>query len=160
MGGETIAWFKLNSEIGKMHRYSQKVFLMKYPPNQQLKRVVSKCSIWWYSLYPLLKRITYARKQKKMTQNDLGKAVGTSGDIIGKYERDEIKPSIDTAAKIAEALNVTIDYLVKDAKYQNIDDETLKRMKNIEKLSPEDKSHVYAMLDAFFAKSKLQSLLL
>ena len=95
-----------------------------------------------------------------MTQNDLGKVVGTSGDIIGKYERDEIKPSIDTAAKIAEALNVTIDYLVKDAEYQNIDDETLKRMKNIEKLSPEDKSHVYAMLDAFFAKSKQQSLLL
>jgi transcriptional regulator with XRE-family HTH domain len=105
-------------------------------------------------------RITYARKQKKMTQNDLGKTVGTSGDIIGKYERNEIKPSIDTAAKIADALNVTIDYLVKDAEYQNIDDETLKRMKNIEKLTPEDKSHVYAMLDAFFAKSKLQSLML
>ena len=69
-------------------------------------------------------------------------------------------PSIDTAAKIAEALSVTIDYLVNDAEYQNIDDETLKRMKNIEKLTPEDKSHVYAMLDAFFAKSKLQSLLL
>ena len=32
-------------------------------------------------------RITYARKQKKMTQSDLGKMVGTSGDIIGKYER-------------------------------------------------------------------------
>jgi transcriptional regulator with XRE-family HTH domain len=105
-------------------------------------------------------RITYARKQKKLTQNDLGKTVGTSGDIIGKYERNEIKPSIDTAAKIAEALNVTIDYLVKDAEYQNIDDETLKRMQNIEKLTPEDKSHVYAMLDAFFAKSKLQSLMI
>jgi transcriptional regulator with XRE-family HTH domain len=105
-------------------------------------------------------RITYARKQKKLTQNDLGKTVGTSGDIIGKYERNEIKPSIDTAAKIAEALNVTIDYLVKDAEYQNIDDETLKRMQNIEKLTPEDRSHVYAMLDAFFAKSKLQSLMI
>lgn len=105
-------------------------------------------------------RITYARKQKKITQNVLGKAVGTSGDIIGKYERNEIKPSIDTAAKIAEALNVTIDYLVKDAEYQNINDETLKRMQNIEKLTPEDKSHVYAMLDAFFAKSKLQSLMI
>jgi len=90
----------------------------------------------------------------------LGKTVGTSGDIIGKYERNEIKPTIDTAAKIAEALNVTIDYLVKDAEYQNIDDETLKRMQNIEKLTPEDKSHVYAMLDAFFAKSKLQSLMI
>ena len=57
-------------------------------------------------------KTTCARKQKKMTQGDLGKAVGTSGDIIGKYERDEIKPSMDTAAKIAEALGVTLDYLV------------------------------------------------
>jgi DNA-binding XRE family transcriptional regulator len=38
-----------------------------------------------------------------MTQGDLGKAVGTFGDIIGKYERDEIKPSIDTAARVADA---------------------------------------------------------
>ena len=44
--------------------------------------------------------------------------------------------------------------------YQNIDNETLKRMKQLEKLSPEDKSHVFAMLDAFFAKNKLQSLLI
>jgi len=95
-----------------------------------------------------------------MTQNDLGKAVGTSGDIIGKYERNEIKPSINTAAKIADSLGVTIDYLVKEGEYQNTDNETLKRMKELEKLSPEDKSHVFAMLDAFFAKNKLQSLLI
>jgi transcriptional regulator with XRE-family HTH domain len=43
--------------------------------------------------------------------------------------------TIDTAAKIAEALNVTIDYLVKDAEYQNIDDATLKRMQNIESVN-------------------------
>ncbi|MCZ8023209.1 MAG: helix-turn-helix transcriptional regulator [Cytophagales bacterium] len=104
-------------------------------------------------------RITYARKQIKMTQADLGKAVGTSGDIIGKYERDEIKPSIDTAAKIADALNVTLDFLVKDAEYQNIDNDALKRLKLLEKLSVEDKKHIYALMDAFFAKSKLKTLM-
>ena len=67
---------------------------------------------------------------------------------------------IDTAAKIAESLGVTIDYLVKEGEYQNIDNETLKRMKEMEKLTPEDKAHVFAMLDAFFAKNKLQNLLL
>ena len=36
----------------------------------------------------------------------------------------------------------------------------VKRMRKIEKLTSEDKSHVYAMLDAFFAKSKLQSLMI
>lgn len=104
-------------------------------------------------------RITYARKQIKMTQADLGKAVGTSGDIIGKYERDEIKPSIDTAAKIADALKVTLDFLVKDSEYQNIDNDALKRLKLMEKLSAEDKTHIFALMDAFFAKSKLKTLM-
>lgn len=86
--------------------------------------------------------------------------MGTSGDIIGKYERDEIKPSIDTAAKIADALKVTLDFLVKDAEYQNIDnDVALKRLKLLEKLSKEDKAHIYALMDAFFAKSKLKTLM-
>lgn len=104
-------------------------------------------------------RITYARKQKKLTQGDLGKVVGTSGDIIGKYERDEIKPSIDTAAKIADALKVTLDFLVKDAEYQNIDNDALNRLKLIEKLPKEERLHLFATMDAFFAKHKLQSLL-
>lgn len=104
-------------------------------------------------------KITYARKQKKMTQGELGKAVGTSGDIIGKYERDEIKPSIETAAKVADALGVTLDYLVKDAEYQNIDQEALTRLKLIEKLPQEERSHLFATMDAFFAKNKLQALL-
>ena len=82
-------------------------------------------------------RITYARKQKKLTQANLSRAASTSSDIIGKYERDEIKPSIDTAVKIADALGVTLNYLVQDKQYQNI----------------------FALMNAFFAKNKLQSLL-
>ncbi|MCC5939276.1 MAG: helix-turn-helix transcriptional regulator [Lunatimonas sp.] len=80
--------------------------------------------------------------------------------MIGKYERDEIKPSIDTAAKIAEALTVTLDYLVKDAEYQNIDNDALKRLQQLEKLAPKEKDHLYALMDAFFAKHKMDSLLL
>jgi len=104
-------------------------------------------------------KTTYARKQKKMRQGDLGKAVGTSADIIGKYERDEIKPSIDTAAKVAEVLGVTLDYLVNDGQYQNIDQEALTRLKLIEKLPQDERSHLFATMDAFFAKHKLLSLL-
>lgn len=85
--------------------------------------------------------------------------MGTSGDIIGKYERDEIKPSIDTAAKVADALGVTLDYLVKDGQYQNIDQDALERLKLIEKLPQDERSHLFATMDAFFAKNKLLALL-
>jgi hypothetical protein len=65
----------------------------------------------------------------------------------------------ETADKIADALNVTLDFLVKDAEYQNIDNDALKRLKLLEKLSPEDKGHIFALMDAFFAKHKLKSIM-
>ena len=104
-------------------------------------------------------RLSFARKQKKIRQADLGKMVGTSGDIIGKYERGENTPSIEVAAKIADALGVTLDYLIKDGEYEQIDEETLKRLKEIQKLSPENKSHVFALLDAFIKQTKLQAIM-
>lgn len=68
-------------------------------------------------------------------------------------------PSIEVATKMADALNVTLDYLVKDAEYQNIDNDALKRLKLLEKLSAEDKEHIFALMDAFFAKHKLKSIM-
>ncbi|GGX30892.1 helix-turn-helix domain-containing protein [Aquimarina muelleri] len=104
-------------------------------------------------------RLAFARKQKKIKQADLGKMVGTSGDIIGKYERGENTPSIDVATKIADALGVTLDYLVKDGEYEQIDKETLKRLQDIQQLTPENKDHVFALLDAFLKQVKLQSIM-
>ena len=56
--------------------------------------------------------ITVIRKQLKWSQEELAKKIGTSAPIIGRYERNEIKPSIEIAKKIADELNVTVDYLL------------------------------------------------
>ncbi|MEC7755022.1 MAG: helix-turn-helix transcriptional regulator [Bacteroidota bacterium] len=104
-------------------------------------------------------KLASCRKEQRLSKAEIGKRSGVNGDIVGKYERDEIKPSIDTAAKIADALNVTIDFLVKDGEYQNIDNDALKRLRLLEKLNPKDKDHIYALMDAFFAKYKMDSLL-
>ncbi len=103
-------------------------------------------------------KLSYARKQKKIKQADLGKLIGTSGDIIGKYERGENTPSIDVAAKIADALGVTIDYLVKDGDYDQIDKETLGRLKEIQKLDEETKGHIFATIDAFIKSVKIKNI--
>ena len=63
-------------------------------------------------------RITDLRKKNKMSQSDLGKRVGTSGDIIGRYERDEVKPSIEVASKIADELNVSLDYMMGKTEFE------------------------------------------
>lgn len=56
-------------------------------------------------------KILQLRKNKGLSREDLAKEVGTSGAIIGRYERNEITPSVEVAAKIAEALEVSLDYL-------------------------------------------------
>jgi len=48
-------------------------------------------------------QITALRKKKKLSQAELGKRVDTLGDIIGRYERDEIKPSIEAVIRLADA---------------------------------------------------------
>mgnify|MGYP001580270174 CR=1 FL=1 len=65
-------------------------------------------------------RILTLRKQRGWSQPELGKQVGTSGAIIGRYERGDITPSIEVAKKLADAFGVTLDYLVDDKELPNI----------------------------------------
>ncbi|MDY0083092.1 MAG: helix-turn-helix transcriptional regulator [Ignavibacteriaceae bacterium] len=97
--------------------------------------------------------ITSLRKAKKLSQNDLGKLAGTSGDLIGRYERDEVKPSIDVAVKIANALEVSLDYLVGSTDLL-LDKGILKKIKEIQLLDNENKNHLYALMDAFLRDYK------
>jgi transcriptional regulator with XRE-family HTH domain len=97
--------------------------------------------------------ITTLRKRKSISQSELGKAVGTSGDIIGKYERDEVKPSVEVASKIADALEVSLDFLVGKTNVE-IDAKALKRLQDIQKLNDNDKATVFEMVDAFLRDRK------
>lgn len=90
--------------------------------------------------------MTAMRKKKGLSQADLGKAVGTSGDIIGRYERDEVKPSIEVAVKIADALDISLDFLVGKTKME-LDADALRRLEDIAALSDENKKFVLNMID-------------
>jgi len=103
-------------------------------------------------------KITLVRKQKQLSQAELGKLSGVSGDIVGKYERDEMKPSIETARKLAEALDVSLDYLVGDAAVAVMDKKTLKRLEDIEALPETDKVHIFYALDNLIKAAKLRAL--
>lgn len=104
------------------------------------------------------KRLFQVRKEKKTSQDELGKKVGVHGAVIGRYERDEVKPSIEVATQLAEALEVSLDYLVGSTDVL-IDTNVLNRILDIQKLKDEDKTHVFALLDAFLKQRKIQSIL-
>lgn len=99
--------------------------------------------------------IMLLRKKKKLSQAALGKAVGTSGDIIGRYERGIITPSIEVIIKIADALEVSIDFLVGKTSLE-LDKQTLARLRDISGLSEENKNFVLRMVDMAIQNFKTQ----
>ncbi|EAE7099222.1 helix-turn-helix transcriptional regulator [Listeria welshimeri] len=57
-------------------------------------------------------RLKHARKIRKLTQDDLAKLVNTSKATISNYENKYSSPSADMIVLLADALNVTTDYLL------------------------------------------------
>jgi len=99
------------------------------------------------------KRMTELRKQKKMSQDELAKAIGIISVTVGRYERDEVKPSMEVAAKIADALEVSLDYLAGNSK-QLLEKNIIKRITDIQQLPTDDKAHLFALMDAFLRDHK------
>ena len=97
--------------------------------------------------------ITSLRKKKGLSQAALGKMVGTSGDIIGRYERGVISPSIDVIIKIAEALSISLDYLVGKISME-IDTSALQRLEDISKMPEEEKVSIFKVIDALIRDYK------
>jgi len=98
------------------------------------------------------------RKLKKISQDDLGKKVDVHGAVIGRYERDEVKPSIEMAKALAEVLQVSLDYLVGSTDTL-LDKTVVNKILDIQGLKEDDKNHVFALLDAFLKHTKIQSIM-
>lgn len=100
-------------------------------------------------------KITKIRKEKKLSQVDVASFVGVSRDAISKYERDDIVPSVENAKKIAQILGVSLDYLVsEDDSLEVVDIDMLNRMREIQRLSEDDKDTVIRIIDAFIRDTK------
>jgi len=104
------------------------------------------------------KRLTEVRKDKKMSQDEVGKLVNVHGAVIGRYERDEVKPSIEMATQLAEALEVSLDYLVGSTDIL-LEKDIVNKILDIQKLKENDKQHVFALLDAFIKQTKFKSIM-
>jgi transcriptional regulator with XRE-family HTH domain len=92
------------------------------------------------------KRLTEVRKNKSLSQEDLAKHLGTKSPVIGRYERDEMKPSIDTANKLAEFLEVSLDYLIGNMDVL-LDTNTLNRILEVQQLPDDVKDKLFYFID-------------
>lgn len=58
------------------------------------------------------KRLRFARIKKKYTQQKMADILEISLNAYQKYEQAEREPSLDTLVKIADTLDVSIDFLL------------------------------------------------
>lgn len=106
----------------------------------------------------LANKITELRKEKGWSQSELAKQIQVSREIVGRYERGDAVPSIDIAKRMADAFEVSLDYLV-GATEKQVNKEMLNRIEAVDKMKPEEKKMIYTFLDAFITKTRLQTLL-
>lgn len=100
-------------------------------------------------------KITKLKKLKKMSQVELAEKTGISRDAISKYERGDVMPSIEYAKRIADILGVSLDYLVSESdKEEALDNEAVKRIKEIQLLPKDDKEKIYSVIDALIRDTK------
>ncbi|MBY0573684.1 MAG: helix-turn-helix domain-containing protein [Undibacterium sp.] len=108
-------------------------------------------------------RLRELRKQKNLSQTQLGQLAALHYTHIGRFERGASRPSGDTLKRLADALGVSSDYLLEGAiddvaKAHFADRELLKQFQEVEHLPEEDKNVVKKLLDAFLTKKHLQVL--
>jgi len=104
------------------------------------------------------KKLREGREAKGFSQAELARQIKSHHSIVGKYERDEVKPSIEMATQLAEALEVSLDYLVGSTDVL-LEKSIVNRVLDIQKLKENEKQHVFALLDAFIKQTKFQSIM-
>ena len=100
--------------------------------------------------------IVNLRKEKGWSQSYLANKSNVSREMISKYERDIAIPSVDAAKKIADSLEVSLDYLVGEGISATFDKNKFKKIKEIQNMAPEVKIHLFSVIDSVIRDYKTQ----
>lgn len=82
--------------------------------------------------------------------------LNTNHSNLGRYERDEVKPSIDVVKNLAETLDTTVAFLLSETEDMELlkDPDMLKRLNDINNLSSKDKEGILFALDGLLRDAK------
>jgi transcriptional regulator with XRE-family HTH domain len=102
------------------------------------------------------KRLLDLRKARKWSQPELAQHIGTSGPVIGRYERAEMTPSIEVARKFAKVFDVTLDYLFNEGDLPAAlqDKKIIERWEALNDIPEEDKNHIEYLIDGLIRDAK------
>jgi transcriptional regulator with XRE-family HTH domain len=93
-------------------------------------------------------KIRLTRQQKKMSQGELSKKSGVNLKSLSRYELGTSVPPADVLKNIADALEVSTDYLVSDnGQVQIKDKELFKKFELIQEMEGDTKNMILNFLD-------------
>ncbi|MBY0347802.1 MAG: helix-turn-helix domain-containing protein [Hydrotalea flava] len=105
-------------------------------------------------------KLRVGREAKSFSQAELARRINSHHSIVGKYERDEVKPTIDVVKKLADVLETTVGYLLGETEDRELlkDPSMMKRLNDIAKFPEQDKTCILYALDAMINNVKLKAI--
>ena len=108
-------------------------------------------------------RIRELRKERGWSQAELGKRIGTDSQYVSRYKTGRITPSVDALVRLADILEVSTDYLVRDGAPARPWRATTSASSgdgsaDLAELSEADQEVASQVIDALVAKSRLKVL--
>lgn len=109
-------------------------------------------------------KIKKHRKNKGLGQKQLAEIVGINTTHLSRLETGRYQPSIEVLKKLADALQVTTDYLLSDtddeAEEIKIQDQSfINKIKLLDSLDEKERETVVNVIDAMLTKKKMLNLL-
>jgi transcriptional regulator with XRE-family HTH domain len=112
---------------------------------------------------PLGGRIRQLRAERGCSQGELATRLGGDPGQISRYETGKISPSVDVVVKLAEAFDVSADYLLIDGTARRPlrapVDLLGERLAQLDQLTPEDRAALIHILDHMLANNRARAAL-
>jgi transcriptional regulator with XRE-family HTH domain len=107
-------------------------------------------------------RIKKMRESKGLSQKEVASGVDIDRGQYSRIETNKVEPTLSTLEKIAKALNVNVeDFFKRDipVTVDSFDKSLVERVKMIDDLEEQQKSHIYAIIDMAVSNNRLKNTL-
>lgn len=106
-------------------------------------------------------RIRQLRKEYKWSQGDLAAKISADAAQISRYENGHMAPSADAVVRLAQALDVSCDYLLVDdaprRAFRAPDHHLGDRLTTLDELTDDDRTTLLNVLDALVANTRVKT---
>jgi transcriptional regulator with XRE-family HTH domain len=112
---------------------------------------------------PLGERIRQLRRERGWSQGDLATRLGGDPGQVSRYETGKISPSVDVVVKLAEAFDISADYLLIDGTARRPlhapADLLGERLAQLDQLTAQDQAALIHILDHMLANNRARAAL-